>query len=65
MAKPLKYQYNFYLTTLCHIPYDRNLGRLSCKKRSALFFNIMQHLVVIPYRHFGTIYQSHLLDHSR
>jgi len=25
----------------------------------------MQHMVVIPYQHFGTTYQSHLLDHSR
>jgi len=28
--------------------------------RSALLWDIMQHRVVIPYRHFGTAYQTHL-----
>ena len=28
--------------------------------RSALFWDIMQCRVVIPYQHFGTVYQSHL-----
>ena len=30
------------------------------KMRSALFWDVMQHMMVIPYRRFGTTYQSHL-----
>jgi hypothetical protein len=32
----------------------------NCNMRSALLRDIMQHRVVIPYRHFGTAYQTHL-----
>ena len=30
-----------------------------CHVRSAILWDIIQHWVVIPYRHFGTTYQSH------